>query len=551
MKERTFSRIPNAGTFSRRLLLFLLIVTIAVGGIQLRRWTWEKTTHLRFQRDIVNGFHWGKETLREGRRLSPDEASGNSWRGFLRGYLGLYDRVRREASDEQYHLDYPPLRLLVMSIWTKNVQKEFPGAEDGKPEYVEPLLQLNLFCEVVSVLGIFLLVRLWVNRASGATGSRFMHRVPAQHRGWVCGVAAATVAWLDPSMILDAHGWPQWDVWILPFYLFAALAASTNRWFWCGCLLAFGAMLKGQLLLVTAFFVFWPLWENRFAHAFRVLAGFTTMAALLVSPWLLRTPMSWIIVATVAGAAAAICFSQPFLRKNAGAWIAGATAISIFAAGAVAGGSFGWLKVGVLYGSEHYPYLFISSCYNLPSLLADLGCSLKEPFWSWHTGPLYLALNWQWTLRFIFVISLALCALGASRHARNRDPRLLIALATPWLLMFALLGQMHERYLLWGGVVAAVSLGVSVRTTVLNFVISAASTAMIVHVMLMDKKLEATLPVIAMFDRARPFASWIVLICVALYFWETLSTRAPLFKGERGRSRDVPPLPIGPAAERA
>jgi len=26
-------------------------------------------------------------------------------------------------------------------------------------------------------------------------------------------------------MILDAHGWPQWDVWILPFYLFAALAA--------------------------------------------------------------------------------------------------------------------------------------------------------------------------------------------------------------------------------------------------------------------------------------------------------------------------------------
>ena len=57
-------------------------------------------------------------------------------------------------------------------------------------------------------------------------------------------------------MILDAHGWPQWDVWILPFYLFAALAALKNRWFWCGCLLALGAMLKGQLLFVAPLFLF-------------------------------------------------------------------------------------------------------------------------------------------------------------------------------------------------------------------------------------------------------------------------------------------------------
>ena len=56
-------------------------------------------------------------------------------------------------------------------------------------------------------------------------------------------------------MILDAHGWPQWDVWILPFYLFAALVALKNRWFWCGCLLALGAMFKGQLLFVVPFFV--------------------------------------------------------------------------------------------------------------------------------------------------------------------------------------------------------------------------------------------------------------------------------------------------------
>ena len=53
--------------------------------------------------------------------------------------------------------------------------------------------------------------------------------------------------------------------------------------------------------------------------------------------------------------------------------------------------------------------------------------------------------------------------------------------------MFALLGQMHERYLVWGAVVSAVALGVSVRLSIIHFIISAASTAMIVHVMLVDK----------------------------------------------------------------
>ena len=59
--------------------------------------------------------------------------------------------------------------------------------------------------------------------------------------------------------------------------------------------------------------------------------------------------------------------------------------------------------------------------------------------------------------------------------------------------MFALLGQMHERYLMWGAVVSAVALGVSLRLSVVHFIISAMSTAMIVHVMLIDRKLETTL----------------------------------------------------------
>src|SRR2546425_2196554 len=299
MGIRALFRRLFASKFAGRALLASFIVVLLLGGVQLRRWTGEKTRHVRFQHDIVNGFYWGSETLAEARRLSPDEATANSWTAFCRGYFALYDRVKREAYENDYGLDYPPLRLLVMAIWAKQVRSEFPGVDDGHPKLVNPLLKMNLLCELISAATIFLLVRLWVRRSSSATQSPFLRALSLQQRASICGLAAASVAWLEPSMILDAHGWPQWDVWIVPFYLLAALAALKNRWFSCGCLLAAGAMLKGQLLFVTPFFIFWPLWQKRWTRAFRVLAGFLATIAVIVSPWLLRTSAAWISVAAV------------------------------------------------------------------------------------------------------------------------------------------------------------------------------------------------------------------------------------------------------------
>jgi hypothetical protein len=538
-----------ANRSARRILLAVLIVVLFLGGVQLRRWTWDETRHVRYQHDIVNAFYWGSETLKEARRLSPDEASANSWTGFCRGYLALYDRVKHKAYDHDYHLDYPPLRLLVMSIWARQVRNDFPGVDDEHPQHIKPLLNVNLFCELISAVVIFLLVRFWVHRASGATGSRFLHRIPAENRAWICGLAAAGAVWLEPSMILDAHGWPQWDVWILPFYLSAALAASTRRWFLCGCLLAAGAMLKGQLLLVAPFFLLWPLWQKRWTRALRLLAGFASTTALLVSPWLLRTPTALVVVAFAGSASAGFFVGRKF--RHAWAWVAGTIAVGAFVAGAFAGGSFAWLQIGFLYGSEHYPYLFISSCYNLPFLLDRLGWSLKDSLWSWEFGSRYIAVTPQWMLRLLYLGGLALCSLGAARHSRNRDPRLLIAIATPWLLMFALLGQMHERYLIWGAVVSAVALGVSLRLGLIHFIISAMSTVMIVHVMLIDKKLETTLRVVDVLHNVRPYAAGLLLVCVAVCLWETLSTRVPVFqpRPRQSRAEEMPALSLGSAPE--
>jgi len=348
-------------------------------------------------------------------------------------------------------------------------------------------------------------------------------------------------------MILDAHGWPQWDVWILPLYLFAALAGLKNRWFVCGCLLAAGAMFKGQLLFVAPFFVLWPLWQKRWNRALRVLAGFIATAAVIVLPWLLRTPEAWLAFTGVTAASLLVLLRRK--ERYRGAWISGTIGCAVFAIGALAGGSFAWLQVGFLYGSEHYPYLVISSCYNLPSLLSKLGWSLKDPFCSIHLGSLDFHLTLQWTLRLLYLGALTLCGYGAAREVRDRDSRVLIAVTAPWLLMFALLGQMHERYLVWGAVVSAVALGINFRLSIIHFIISAASTAMIVHVMLIDKKLQPTLWAIDFLKHIRGYASVLVVACVLVYLWNTL--RIPILQRRALRLARTPSLSLGPEPEEA
>src|SRR3954468_11428077 len=531
-----------------RIFAILFVFTLFVGGVQLRRWTGQNTRHVRYQHDIVNAFYWGQETLKEARHLSSSQASANSWTGLFRGYLALYERVKEDAYESDYGLDYPPLRLLTMAIWSKAVRDGFPWVDNEHPKLVNPLLKINLVCELISAAAIFFLVRLCVQRSVHAH-STWPGWLSREHRASICGLAAASAAWLEPSMILDAHGWPQWDVWILPFYLFAALVALKNRWFWCGCLLAFGAMLKGQLLFVAPFFVLWPLCQKRWVSALRMLAGFIGAAAAIVSPWLLRTTEAWVAFAAVAGISLLVAVRYKLPHK--GAWLAGILGCAAFVIGICAGGTFAWLEIGFLYGTKHYPYLFISSCYNLASLLAAAGCSLKDDLLSAHVGSVHFHLTLQWALRLFFLGAVALCARGAARHLRNRDPRVLIAITAPWLLMFALLGQMHERYLVWGAVVSAVALGVSVRLSIIHFIISAASTAMIVHVMLVDKKLDPTLRAIDVLHGIRLYASVLVLLCVALYFWDALGWRMPAFGRGAVRTRAAPALSLGPEPKEA
>src|SRR5439155_2026308 len=139
-----------------------------------------------------------------------------------------------------------------------------------------------------------------------------------------------------------------------------------------------------------------------------VLVGFATTAALIVSPWILRTPAAWVELAVVAGVG--ILFVVRFKFQKQDAAVVGIIGCAAFLIGAFAGGSFAWLQLGFIYGSEHYPYLFISSCYNFASLLATAGWSLKDSLFSVHVGSFHFDLTLQWALRLLYLIALALCA---------------------------------------------------------------------------------------------------------------------------------------------
>jgi len=74
---------------------------------------------------------------------------------------------------------------------------------------------------------------------------------------------------------------------------------------------------------------------------------------------------------------------------------------------------------------------------------------------------------------------------------------------------------------------------------------------MIVHVMLIDKKLDPTLRAIDFLHGVRPYASFVVLACVAVYLWDALAVRIPVFQHRGVRSGTTPSLSLGPEPEEA
>ncbi|MDB5329298.1 MAG: hypothetical protein JWP03_449 [Phycisphaerales bacterium] len=658
------------GNFQRAAVGVLVACVLAaslLSGLRLRVWLWEKTrqpdTYLRLNFDIENGYHWGTEVMRDATLRASADPHGKptDWKYWFPAYVGLYDRVEKQSIQEEYNLDYTPARLFTMAAWVRHMRVKYPLVTTWQPPYPysAPLMWLNESCEVLACLAAFLLVRLWVRRGQEARQARLAQGgiVPIlsaaeQSRGWVAGLVAALLIWWNTAMICDAHVWPQWEVWILPAYLFGLYLASHNRWLAAGVLVAAGAMMKGQIIMVSALFVLWPLFELRVGAAVRFVVGIAISSAILLSPWLVPNipaaiwagsmaiaalvlaaacigprarPWAWLAApmmallaiwpwlkfafadATGAGfknfighahwgdaallitSASAAVVATTFLpklrilwqwlvacaliltttgcalllhrsanaligawaaaalltiallsarllpRRAAPFWAAGVVAATVFLGSAAYHASFAWYRVALEYPTRHWRQ-FTPSAAGIQAILANPPYlwHLTDHVWERHEWlPTLLghtlhfalpAIEFRTLLGLCFFTCLVLCSLGIARKSRRHDPRILVAFTAPWLLMFVLMPQMHERYLVWGAVVSALGVGVSLGYGLMHLLITALSfwlamrTVMIVN----PRSFPAGNHFIA---GLFPALGWMILLIAMTYLYQAIAPR--------------------------
>ena len=500
----------------------IIAVELFFTGLWVRQQVWQACAQIHYQGDLEQAHRHGNRIIRAAidSELGATQATVPRWSSVFRAYLNYYDQIIADRPDGQLELDYPPLRLLVMSMWSRLIY--VPGLEVEDYDinlYAQPLLQLNICAEILAAIAAFLLVRYWV-AAEQPLGSK-------SDRPWMCGLAAAALIWFDPALLVDAHGWPQWDAWVVPFYLFAAWTASTNRWFIAGLILAIGGAAKGQLWVTAPVLLLWPIFAWRWGGFLRILFGLAFGVACIQAIWTLSIPSAqmWIgacAIAMFVVVAMLLTVSKLPLRAMAMACcvlLVGA----IFFATVRYDASFGWFKVGIIYGaSKNERHMFAGVTNNLPAILTErYGWSSPNDNLTTITihGSDY-PITIGNLLQGMYGVSIVLCAAGLAMHSHRRSARTLLALAAPWVLFYALMPQMRERYLMWGGVISAIAIGVGLGPALLHIVISLFAVDTILHIMMGVNPDSQSNWVYTLLQGMHPDSGWAVLLCAAIFlFW--------------------------------
>ncbi len=498
-----------------RLVAIVAVCFAVASGIALRERTFTFTAPVRFYGDISNGLNQGNRVLNYA-GIAPKKGERVPMAAVVTAWVKMYDDLYARERPGGYSLDYTPLRLMVMTLWAREVRAEKGAAVGYSDELGVMPLRFNTGCELVAAVGMFLLVAHWRRvsqprlklRDAYVTWRGSGWDALARHGPWMVGLLAGTLLWFNPAIIVDAHAFPQWDVWILPFFLFACYAASRNAWVIAGALLALGAMFKGQGLLVAPVIAAWPLLQGRPVAVLRMVMGVAAGVALATWPWLVRADVAVKWMAVASGAAVFLAVAGWALRRR-GAWtrhlsmamfgacavgamvypayaggdalwnwtLVGLAAIAaaslwakpiralpyvligVWSFGALLsawrfGGSWSWLAIGFIFPTDHYqaPALGPIANFNV-ILMNNYGWGLKDRmFGTW---------TLQESMRAVYFATIAPIAVMLAWHARRNSPRALLCMCAPWVLMFAFVPQMHERYLIWGAAItaAAVALG--------------------------------------------------------------------------------------------
>jgi len=460
-----------------------------------------------------------------------------------------------------------------LKAWMRGAFWGGPPSGVWRWEDAAGILGFNTFCAGAAAVGAVFLVRYWVGRGRGAyrggsaktqaTGAQLVDSDLSSHpnpgarekkapadltgaiawcfgeekvggkeggasiasgragwRGWIYGVIAGVLIWVNPAVLVDGHGWPQWDIWAVPFYIWAGLAASTGWWFAAGALLATGAMFKAQLMMVGPVILIWGMGMG-IRPTLRFLLGFSFAGLVITSMWLLPDARAWAWFLAWVGAAIVVAVGWRVWKgkraRGLGYWMALVVCVGIGAGCYWFDGSFDWLRVGFLNPTEGHPALSMGAT-NLPAVLQGrYGWGLNDEVWG-------NSVTIRDLLRAIYGLTLVLCGVAAAIQARRGSARVLLALVAPWVLLYALMPQLHERHVLWAAAISAIGVGVSLDYLWLHWVVTFMGVMGILAHML-PRNAGVAPRLLKFVNGLSPDFGWVMVLVAGIYFWQAWKIR--------------------------
>ncbi len=305
MFERIREAISNSqAAYRRRGVFFIAVNTLWISvnaiamllisraafhkGLELRRWTWNYTEGAHLRASLDNAISWAHYANQKGV-------------GIVDVYPRLVQLNGEDGTDGRFHgpgdmpLDYPPLRLLIMSRWEAWTEKhllknERAGHWYPRYEFTEPMLKFNTGCELFGAVMMFVLVYYWLRKCRGI---RWPWDQPV--RGAWPAMFSALLVWFSPASIFNAHGYVQWDVWLLGPFLLAIFLALLDQWLLAGICIGVVCLCKGQILLVLPALVVWQLCTLRRSALLPMLLS----GGAVLSLWMCDVhlfPLKWLYV---------------------------------------------------------------------------------------------------------------------------------------------------------------------------------------------------------------------------------------------------------------
>jgi hypothetical protein len=132
-------------------------------------------------------------------------------------------------------------------------------------------------------------------------------------------------------------------------------------------------------------------------------------------------------------------------------------------------------------------------------------------------------------------------------HDWLRSRRFLVAAVAPWVLLYLILPQMHQRYLMWAAGISSLLAGMGASGVLLHLLITALAWGMMAHTMLEDWWIH--LPYsrsrekpffLDFFERTHPDLAWMLglLAAILLYLAITTGRRRPALLASPGLGLD-------------